>query len=38
VSTREFEQNLVLCRSSGAQELGVPPAPVRGTPAGLIRS
>jgi glycosyltransferase involved in cell wall biosynthesis len=38
VSTREFEGNLVLCRSIGAEESGAPASAVRGAPAGLIRS
>ena len=38
VSTREFEGNLVLCHSTGAEESGAPVSPVRGVPVGLIRS
>jgi glycosyltransferase involved in cell wall biosynthesis len=38
VSTREFEGNLVLCQSTGAEESGAPLSKVRSAPAGLIRS
>jgi glycosyltransferase involved in cell wall biosynthesis len=38
VSTREFEGNLVLCQTSGAEESGAPAHPVHTAPARLIRS
>jgi glycosyltransferase involved in cell wall biosynthesis len=38
VSTREFEGNLAPCHSTGAEASGAPASPVRGAPAGLIRS